>query len=552
MNGDKQEIAQRKAQWQGTHLDADSLAPAMTESGLEVDVLYTPCDRDEDSYLEQLGFPGEYPYTRGVYPSMYRGQLWTMRQYAGFGTAEESNERYKLLLEKGQTGLSVAFDLPTQLGFDSDDPRVAEEVGRVGVAIDTLRDMERLFDGIPLSRISTNLTINAPAAIMLAMYVAVGEGQGVQRSALRGTVQNDIVKEYLARKTYIFPPRPSLRLTTDVVEFCMKEMPHFNPISITGYHVREAGASAIQEVGYALAGALTYVDHVLARGISIDAFAPQLSFHFTMCRDLFEEIAKARACRRLWARIMRERYGASDPRSLRMRFFNGGSGATLAAEEPLNNIIRGTIQCLAGVLAGAQACHVPAYDEAYAIPSEESASLALRTQQILAYESGVTRTVDPLGGSYYVESLTDRLEARIRALVDEVESGGGLESAIERGDPQRAIADHAFEIERQKTSGRMVIVGSNAFRSGSTASKLRLQARDDLAASRQIDRLRQVRAERDGGAVHLALERLRAAALAGENIMPAVLAAVKTYATVGEMVGVLKEIFGEYVEPVVV
>jgi methylmalonyl-CoA mutase N-terminal domain/subunit len=382
------------------------------------------------------------------------------------------------------------------------------------------------------------------------MYVAVGEEQGIPRGELRGTVQNDIIKEYLARKTYIFPPEPSLRLATDIIEFCANEMPYFNPISVTGYHVRESGASAVQEIAYTLAAAITYVERVLARGIDIDDFAPQVSFHFSMGREFFEEVAKIRACRRLWAGIVRERFGARNARSMRMRFFNGGSGASLAANEPLNNVIRGTIQCLAGVCAGAQACHVPAFDEAYSIPSEQSASLALRTQQIIAFESGVAKTVDPLAGSYYVESLTNRLEEEVRTVIGQIEAGGGLVAAIEHGDLQRAILDHAYKIERDKNAGERLVVGVNAFRTEEEAADIVLQDRDSSVLERQVARLERARAQRDTEAVARALEELHAAAEGEENLMPYVLAAVKAYATVGEVVGVLKEVFGEYRESV--
>lgn len=552
MKPDFEEITREGERWEAEHLDPEDLQKVMTDSGLPVDVIYTPADIQEMSYLKELGFPGEYPFTRGVYPSMYRGRLWTMRQYAGFGTAEESNARYKFLLDQGQTGLSVAFDLPTQMGYDSDNLFVEEEVGCVGVAVDTLRDMEILFDGIPLDKISMNLTINAPAAVILAMYIAVGEVQGVKVESLGGTVQNDILKEYLARKTYVFPPQPSLRLTADIIEFCHARMPHFNPISITGYHVREAGASAVQEVAYTLSTAITYVEEVLARGIDIDDFAPRLSFHFSMSSDFLEEIAKIRACRRLWARIMRERFGAKDPRSQKMRFFNGGSGTWLTAEEPLNNIVRGTLQCLAGVLAGAQACHVPAYDEAYAIPSEASALLALRTQQIIAYETGMARTVDPLGGSYYLESLTNLLEDKVEELIIDIENRGGFVVYLERGEPQKAILDRAYEIERKIASGERVVVGVNAFRAERGAGQMELEERDPLVVSRQIARLKQVKAQRDEASVQRALEELRSAAESHENIMPPVLAAVKTYATVGEVMDVLREVFGGYKEPVII
>jgi len=549
MTATAQQIEEARKRWQAEHFSAKHLDVATTDSGLDVDILYTPANLEQTDYLQAIGFPGEYPFTRGVYASMYRGRLWTMRQYAGFGTAEESNARYKLLLSQGQTGLSVAFDLPTQLGYDSDNPLARQDVGRVGVAVDTVRDVEALFDGIALDRVSTNLTINSPAAILLAMYLVVGEKQGIAIEELRGTVQNDILKEYLARKTYIFPPQPSLRLTADVIAFCSERMPYFNPISITGYHTREAGANAIQEGAYTMSAAIAYTREVLARGIDVDSFARQLSFHFSTSRDFFEEIAKIRACRRLWARIMRDTFGAKDPNSLKMRFFNGGNGSWLTAREPLNNIVRATLQCLAGVLAGAQACHVPAYDEAYAIPSEDSARLSLRTQQIVAYESGVTRTVDPLGGSFYVESLTDRIEEKIKQLIDQIDDQGGLIASIERGEPQREILAQAYETQKRVSTGQSVIVGVNVFADEGEAQPIELQEPDPSVAERQIVRLNQIRAQRDDEAVQQALARLRSAAASEENIMPSTIAAVRACASIGEMVGAMEEVFGRYKEP---
>jgi len=539
-----------RGRWVQEALGRGALRDAKTDSDLPLEPLYTPLDFSEDSYLERLGFPGQYPFTRGVYPSMYRGQRWTIRQYAGLGTAEETNARYRFLLERGQTGLSVALDLPTQMGYDSDNPLAEEEVGRVGVAVDTVVDMEMLFEGIPLDQVSVHFTVNAPAAVILAMYLAVAERRDIPFEKLSGTLQNDILKEYIARNTYIFPPEPSLRLVGDVIAYCYEQVPRFNPISIAGYHAREAGANAIQEVAYTLAAAIAYVEMMLARGMEIDTFAPRLSFHFSSQRDLFEEVCKIRAARRLWARLMRERFGTQDPQSQRMRYFNGGSGATLSPAEPLSNIIRGTLQCLAGVLAGAQACHVPSYDEAYTIPSEEAALLALRTQQILAYESGVADVIDPLGGSYFVEALTDCLEAEIEALIRQIEEGGGLVAAIERHEIQGAIADRAYELERQIESGQRVIVGLNAFTGGDVTTDVPpIPPRDLAMLENQIARLHRIKAARDAGGVEAALANLRSEAKGQGNLMPPILQAVRAQATVGEVTDVLRDVFGCYRAP---
>jgi methylmalonyl-CoA mutase N-terminal domain/subunit len=545
----KDNIEVERSRWEEEALSKAPLRAAKTDSDLELKPLYTPLDVADEEYLDKLGFPGQYPFTRGVYPSMYRGQLWTIRQYAGLGTAEETNARYRFLLDRGQTGLSVALDLPTQMGYDSDDPLAEEEVGVVGVAIDTLADMEILFDAIPLDQISVHFTVNAPAAVILAMYLVVAERRGIAFDRLSGTLQNDILKEYIARNTYIFPPQPSLRLVGDVITYCYQQVPRFNPISITGYHAREAGASAIQEVAYTLAAAITYVETMLARGISVDAFAPRLSFHFSSQRDLFEETCKIRAARRLWARLMKERFGSNNPRSQMMRYFNGGSGASLAHAEPLNNIVRGTLQCLAGVMAGAQACHVPSYDEAYAIPSKEAALLSVRTQQIIAYESGVPNVIDPLAGSYFVEALTERLESEIEALLRQIEEAGGLVAAIERGDIRRAIFERAYALERQVENGERVIVGVNAFTSdGKSAEMLSMPSRtsDSIVLERQIERLSKIKAGRNRPRVESTLQALHMAANQEENLMPFILEAVRAYATIGEIVGVLRTVFGEY------
>jgi methylmalonyl-CoA mutase N-terminal domain/subunit len=543
-------VEAERERWEEEALRKGPLRDAVTDSGIALKPLYTPLDFSEAHYLDKLSFPGWYPFTRGVYPSMYRGQLWTIRQYAGLGTAEETNERYQFLLGRGQTGLSVALDLPTQMGRDSDDPLAEEEVGVAGVAIDTLADMEILFDGIPLEQVSVHFTVNAPAAVILAMYVVLAEQRDIPSDQLRGTLQNDILKEFIARNTYIFPPEPSLRLVGDIITYCQEHVPRFNPISITGYHAREAGADAIQEVAYAIAAAITYVEIMLERGLSVDEFAPRLSFHFSSQRHIFEEVCKIRAARRLWARLMRERFGAENPLSQRMRYFNGGSGASLTHAEPMNNIIRGALQCLAGALAGAQAAHVPSYDEAYSIPSEKAALLSVRTQQIIAHESGVADVVDPLGGSYFVESLTDRLEDEIEKLLLQIERSGGLVAAIERGEIQNAIAERAYRLERELESGERTIVGLNAFTAEDTTPDIPpIRSAEPRSCERQLERLTAVKAERDEERVQAALAALSRAAKGDDNVVPYVVRAVRAYATIGEIIDVLRDVFGKYRKP---
>ncbi len=523
----------------------------VTGSDSPVDRLYLPGDLSEGTYLERIGFPGEYPFTRGVQPTMYRGRLWTMRQYAGFGTAVESNRRYRYLLEQGQTGLSVAFDLPTQIGYDSDDPMAAGEVGKVGVAIDSLEDMELLFDGIPLDKVSTSMTINAPAAVLLAMYIAVAEKQGAPRSALRGTIQNDILKEYVARGTYIFPPEPSMRLITDTFAFCTAEVPEWNTISISGYHIREAGSDAAQEMAFTLANGIEYVRAATAAGLDVDGFARRLSFFFNSHNDLFEEVAKYRAGRRIWARIMKERFGAADPRSMMLRFHTQTGGATLTAQQPDNNIVRVAIQALAAVLGGTQSLHTNCREEALALPTEASVRLALRTQQILAHESGVAETIDPLAGSYYVEALTDRMEEEVLAYLDRIEELGGMIPAITQGYVQREIQEAAYRRQKDVESGERVVVGVNAYRSDEapTGDLLRV---DPAVGEAQCERTARVRARRDPAAVERTLEALRGAARARDrNLMPPVLEAVRAYATLGEICRVLRDEFGEHRETIV-
>ncbi|OGP93634.1 MAG: methylmalonyl-CoA mutase [Deltaproteobacteria bacterium RBG_16_48_10] len=518
----------------------------MTESGLPVKEVYTQKDLPEGRE-ESVDLPGEYPYTRGVYKTMYRGRLWTMRQYAGLGTAMESNERYKFLLAQGQTGLSVALDLPTQMGYDSDDPRVEDEVGRVGVAIDTLRDIEVLFRDIPLDQISTNFTINSTAAIILAMYYALAEKLGISPDQVRGTVQNDMIKEFIARNTYIFPIEPSLKIVTDIIEFCSKKLPHFNPISIAGYHIREAGADAIQELALTLGAGIVYVQEVLGRGIGIDEFASRLSFHLSSGQDLFEEIAKYRAARKMWAEIMRTRFKPSNPSSELLRVFAGGNGITLTANEPLNNIVRATLQCLVGALGGAQAIHVPAYDEAFAIPTEESARIGLRTQQIIAFESGISKTADPLGGSYFVESLTDELKDRAWTFIEEMDKRGGLVTCIKTGYIRKLIHDRAYEKEKQIQSGEKWVVGVNCFASGKS-EVIRLLPMEPGILERQKRTLKEIKTQRDNGAVRKSLTALKEAAQRESNIMACIIEAVKAYATVGEITNILREVYGEYKE----
>lgn len=515
-----------------------------TLSGIEVKRVYTPEDGVKN-YATQLGFPGEYPFTRGIQATMYRGRLWTMRQYAGYASADESNARYKYLLSQGQTGLSVAFDLPTQTGYDSDAPMAEGEVGKVGVAISSLEDMERLFDGIPLGKVSTSMTINATAAILLAMYVAVAKKQGADVQQLRGTVQNDILKEYIARGTYIFPPAPSMRLATDIIEYCARELPNWNPISISGYHIREAGSTAVQEIAFTFANAIEYVNATLARGLAIDDFAPQLSFFFVAQMDFLEEIAKFRAARRLWARIVKERFGARKPQSMMLRFHTQTAGVSLTAQQPHNNIVRVAIQALAAVLGGTQSLHTCSYDEALALPTEESVQIALRTQQIIAHESGVTNTIDPCAGSYYIESLTDEIETRARAYLDKIESLGGALRAIEAGYVTREIQESAWKFQREVEAKTRIVVGVNEFVTNEPFRGKMLRV-DPRVREAQTARLQALRARRDNARVENTLNALREAARGTVNLMPAILDCVEAYATLGEICDTLRKEFGEY------
>jgi len=518
--------------------------PAETLSGIPVEVVYN------EPGTGVLNAPGEYPFTRGIYPTMYRGRLWTMRQYAGFGTPEESNRRYRYLLAQGQTGLSVAFDLPTQMGFDSDDPHVAGEVGKVGVAIDSLADMEVLLADIPLDRVTVSMTINAPAAILLLMVLAVAEKQGVPWTKVSGTIQNDILKEYAARGTYIFPPRPSMRLITDTFSWCATEVPGWNTISISGYHIREAGSTAAQEIAFTLANGIAYVEAAVAAGLAVDQFAPRLSFFFNAQIDLFEEVAKFRAARRMWARIMRERFGAQNPRSQMLRFHTQTAGSSLTAQQVDNNVVRVAIEALAAVLGGTQSLHTNSRDEALGLPTESSARLALRTQQVLAYETGVVNTVDPLAGSFFVESLTDRLEAEATRYLEEVDRRGGAVAAIEAGYVQKEIQDAAWRYQQQVERGEKIQVGVNRF-VADTLEPVPVAVVDEAAGRVQRESLDRVRATRDDQAVKAALARLDRAAAGTDNLLPPLLESVRAYATLGEMVSTLRQHFGQYRPPVV-
>ena len=544
------EIRKGYTQW------SDDLEPKLTKrperkaafvntSGIPVKRVYTPLDVADFDYIKELGLPGEYPFTRGVQPTMYRGRFWTMRQYAGFGTAEDTNRRYRFLLEQGQTGLSVAFDLPTQIGYDSDHPLAQGEVGKVGVTIDSIKDMETLFDQIPLDKVSTSMTINAPTALLLAMYIAVAEKQGVSSKELRGTIQNDILKEYAARGTYIFPPKPSMRIITDIFSFCSREVPQWNTISISGYHIREAGSTAVQEVAFTLANGIAYVEAAINAGLDVDEFGPRLSFFFNSHLDFLEEIAKFRAARRLWARIMQDRFKAKDPRSMMMRFHTQTAGCTLTAQQPKNNIVRVAFQALSAVLGGTQSLHTNSMDEAFALPGEEAVQIALRTQQLIAHESGVTDTVDPFGGSYYVEELTKEILERAQEYIDKIDELGGAASAIERGFIQREIQDSAYRYQREVEKGERVVVGVNKFEVEEESPKDLLRV-DPAVRVSQIEGLRRLKSERDNGRVTGILSELRKAAEGSDNLMPVILDAVKAYATLGEICDALREVFGEY------
>jgi methylmalonyl-CoA mutase, N-terminal domain len=545
---------EKKQRWlEGTYAKAVKKGPERrprfeTTSGVREEPVYVPADVRPGAE-ERLGLPGEYPFTRGVQPTMYRARFWTMRQYAGFGSAEESNKRYRYLLQAGQTGLSVAFDLPTQMGRDSDHPRAKGEVGKVGVAIDSIRDMSMLFDAIPLGEVSTSMTINATGGILLALYQAVGERQGVAAADLQGTIQNDILKEYAARGTYIYPPEPSLRIITDIFAYTAKVMPKWNPISISGYHIREAGSTAVQEVAFTLADGIQYVDAAVKAGLDVDAFAGRLSFFFNAHNNLLEEVAKFRAARRLWARIMKERFKAKDPRSMMLRFHTQTAGSMLTAQQPDNNIVRVTLQALAAVLGGTQSLHTNSRDEALGLPTEDSVRIALRTQQIIANESGVADVIDPLGGSWAIEAMTDEIESRAEEYIRKIDDMGGMVQAISKGYVQREIQEAAYAWQRQVEAKEQVVVGVNAFRSDDPP--VPVMKVDPILEERQVARLKAFRAERNAAGVTAALDAIRAGARGSENLMPLFLAAVKAEATLGEISDALRDVYGEYRETVV-
>jgi methylmalonyl-CoA mutase N-terminal domain/subunit len=546
-----QEVRREKQRW-----EAETVAKSFdklpekgefsTSSDISVNRLYTPADVSDFDYVRRLGFPGEYPFTRGVYPTMYRARLWTMRQYAGFGSAEHTNKRFKYLLEHGQTGLSVAFDFPTQVGYDCDHPLSLGEVGKVGVSTSTLKDMEVLFDGIPLDKVTTSMTINATANILLGMYIAVGMKQGVDQARLGGTVQNDVLKEYVARGMYIFPPKPSMRIITDIFTYCSKNMPQWNTISISGYHIREAGSTAVQEVAFTLSNAIAYVQAAIDKGLDIDRFAGRLSFFFAAHSNFFEEIAKFRAARRLWAKIMRERFKAKNPSSQMLRFHTQTSGVSLTAQQPYNNIVRVSLQALSAVLGGTQSLHTNSFDEAYALPTEQAVTVALRTQQIIAYETGTIDSVDPLAGSYYLEDLTDEIEEKALKYIEQIDKMGGAVSAIEKGFMQREITDSSYRFQKEVETKKRVIVGMNEYSSGEEAPIRTLKV-DPLAEKALVDQISRIKNTRNNAKLKETLDRLHvAASREDESLMPYILEAVKESATLGEISDTLRVVFGEY------
>jgi methylmalonyl-CoA mutase, N-terminal domain len=548
---DKQKIREQEAQWEERTLKkvlekAKERKPEFTTlSGLPLKRVYTPLDAKDEAYGSQLGFPGEYPFTRGIQPTMYRGRFWTMRQYAGFGSAEDTNKRYRYLLEQGQTGLSVAFDLPTQMGYDSDHALAMGEVGKVGVAIDSLEDMERLFDAIPLGKVSTSMTINSTAAILLSMYMTVAEKQGATAAGLNGTIQNDVLKEYIARGTYIYPPQESMRIITDIFAFCNEHLPKWNMISISGYHIREAGSTAVQEIAFTLADGIAYVEAAIRAGLNVDQFGERLSFFFNVHNDFLEEIAKFRAARRLWARIMKERFGAKNPRAMMLRFHTQTAGCSLTAQQPENNIVRVTVQALASVLGGTQSLHTNSMDEALALPSDKAVRIALRTQQVLAYESGVTDSLDPLAGSYLIEALTDELERKAEEYIEKIRNMGGMVRAIEEGYVQREIQNSAYLYQLAVEKGEEVVVGVNRFEMEEPPPDNLLTV-DPEVGKKQVERLDAVKKRRDADAVGRVLSRLEKAARGTDNLMPPILEAVRLYATLGEISDTLRRVFGEY------
>lgn len=553
---EKEDVMQQKRDWETSTLkktlkkSPERSERFITTSSRPIARLYTPMDIGDFDYEPKLGFPGQYPFTRGVYPTMYRGQLWTMRMFAGFGTAEQTNKRYHYLLEQGQTGLSVAFHLPTIQGIDSDHLMANGEIGVCGVAVDSLADMEILFHKIPLDKVTTSMTINAPAAVLLCFYIAAAEKQGISSKQIGGTIQNDILKEYMAQKTWIYPPEPSMRIITDILKFCTREVPRWNTISISGYHIREAGSTAVQELAFTLANGLAYVQAGIDAGLDVDAFAPRLSFFFNSHSDLFEEIAKYRAARRIWAREMKERFGAKKQRSYLMRFHTQTAGCSLTAQQPENNIVRTTIQALAAVLGGTQSLHTNSMDEAWALPTAKAATIALRTQQIIAHESGVANTIDPLGGSYFVEALTDEMEEETYKYFDRIEKMGGVVKGIKQGFFQREIADSAFRYQREIEEQERIVVGVNDYLSDDQLEIPVLKI-DPEVEKTQLQRLQQTRKKRDNAKVTQLLDRLRRAAEGIENLLPHILAAVREYATVGEICDTLRDVFGEYQEPII-
>jgi methylmalonyl-CoA mutase, N-terminal domain len=521
-----------------------------TMSGLPVERVYTPTDLPGWRYSERLGLPGEYPFTRGVYPTMYRGRLWTMRMFAGFGRPEDTNRRFKFLLEQGQTGLSTAFDMPSLMGYDADHPKARGEVGREGVSVSTLDDMERLFEAIPLGRVTTSMTINCTASVILAMYLAVADRQGVPWAEVDGTIQNDMLKEFSAQKEWICPPSPAVRIVVDMIEFCMDSVPKFHPVSISGYHIREAGATAVQELAFTLADGIAYVEACVRRGLPVDRFGPQLSFFFDIHSDFFEEIAKLRAARRIWATVMKERFGATDPRAMRLRTHTQTAGVSLTAQQPLNNVARVALQALAAVLGGAQSLHTNSYDETWALPTEEAVTLALRTQQIIAEETGVASTVDPLGGSYFVEALTDRMEAEAWRLIRKVDELGGMVGALEAGFPQQEIADSAYRTQLQEDSGERVVVGVNRHVQPDEQPIAYLKL-DEAIEREQVERVRAIKADRNQAEVARQLRRIADACQSGQNLMPILVEAVKAHVSLGEIADVYRETFGRYREPII-
>ncbi len=548
----KARLAERQEQWQGMVDKALARFPERKEafattSDIEMKRLFTPADVEAIDYNDEVGFPGEFPFTRGVQPTMYRARFWTMRQYAGFGSAKQTNERYRYLLDQGQTGLSVAFDLPTQIGYDSDHELSDGEVGKVGVAIDSLADMEILFDQIALDKVSTSMTINAPAAVLLAMYIAVAEKQGVSSEKLRGTIQNDVLKEYFARGTYIFPPQPSMKIITDIFSYCKDNLPNWNTISISGYHIREAGSSAVQEVAFTLADGLAYVDAAVKTGLDVDVFAKRLSFFFNVHNNFLEEVAKFRAARRLWAKLMKERFGAKKASSMMMRFHTQTAGCSLTAQQPDNNVVRVTMQALAAVLGGTNSLHTNSRDEALCLPTEDSVRIALRTQQIIAHESGVADTIDPLACSYMVESMTSEIEAKALEYINKIDGLGGVVKAIEAGYMQQEIGDSAYAYQKSIETADQVIVGVNKFTIEEAAPENLLRIKKEMEIE-QLESLKAMKGKRDAAAVAASLKELRQVAESGDNLLPIIVSAVKTYATLGEVCGVLREVFGEYTE----